>query len=50
MGVILNFDDKIEEVQPGKKITFSKLDFIDDQFRDLCVQEPTPVEEGEQSL
>jgi hypothetical protein len=30
MGVIFNFGDEPEEVPPGKKITFGKLDFIAD--------------------
>jgi hypothetical protein len=37
MGVIFNFSDELEEVQPGKKITFGKLDFNADQFGDLCL-------------
>jgi len=50
MGVIFNIDDEPGQEQPGKRITFGKLDFIADQFRDLCLQEPEPTEEGEQSL
>jgi hypothetical protein len=30
MGVIFNFGDEPKGVQPSKKITFSKLDFIAD--------------------
>jgi hypothetical protein len=33
MGVIFNFGEESEEEQPGKMITFSKLNFITDQFR-----------------
>ena len=50
MGVIFNFGDELERVQLGKKIIFGKLDFITDQFGDLCLQEPEPTEEGKQSL
>ena len=50
MGVIFNFGDELERVQLGKKITLGKLDFITDQFRNLCCQEPEPTKEGEQSL
>ena len=50
MGIVFNFGDTPEEEQPGKRITFGKLDFIADQLRDLCLQEPEPAEEGEQSL
>jgi hypothetical protein len=50
MGVILNISDEPKQEQPSKRITFGKLDFIADQFGDLCLQEPEPIEEGEQSL
>ena len=50
MGVIFNFSDELEEVQLSKSFTFGKLDFIVDQFRDLCLQELAPTEEEEQSL
>jgi len=44
MGVIFNFGDEPKEVQPGKKITLGKLNFIADQFGDLCLQEPAPTD------
>ena len=50
MGVIFNFGEELEEEQLGKKITFSKLDFITNQFGDLCLQEPEPTKEGKLSL
>ena len=50
MGNVFNFSDELEEEQPGKRITFGKLDFITDQFGDLCLQEPEPTEEGERSF
>ena len=50
MGVIFNFSDELEEVLPGKKITFDKLDFIADRFGDLCLQECELTKEGQQSL
>jgi hypothetical protein len=51
MGIVFNFGDKLEKMQPGKKITFSKLDFITDRFGDLHLQEPEPTKrEEEQSL
>ena len=50
MGVIFNLRDELEEVPPGMKIMLCKLDFIADRFGYLCLQEPKPTEEGEQSL
>ena len=50
MGVIFNFGDELEEVRPGKNVNFGKLNLIADQFRDVCLQEPEPTEEGEYSL
>ena len=51
MGIIFNFIYEPEEEQSGKRITFGKLDFIADRFRDLRLQEPEPTEwEEEQSL
>jgi hypothetical protein len=47
MGVIFNIGDEPEQEQPGKKITFDKLDFIAGQFGDLCLQEPESTEEDE---
>ena len=47
MGVIFNFSDEPEEVPPDKRITFGKLNFIADQFGDLCLQELEPAEEEE---
>jgi hypothetical protein len=49
MGVIFNIGDELEQEQPGKRITIGKLDFIVDQYKDLCLQEPEPTKE-EQSL
>jgi len=49
MRIIFNLGDEPEE-EPGKKITFGKLDFITDQFGDLCLQALGPTEGGEQSL
>jgi hypothetical protein len=34
----------------GIIFNFGKLDFLADQFGDLCLQEPKPAKEGEQSL
>jgi hypothetical protein len=48
MGIVFNFGDDPEKEQPGKKVTFGKLDCIADQFGDLCLQEPEPTKEGEQ--
>ena len=50
MGIVFDFGDELEKMQPGTRIIFGKLDFIADQFRDLCLREPEPTEEGEQSL
>ena len=50
MRIIFNFGDEPEGEQPGKRITFGKLDFIADQFGDLCLQVPGLTEGGEQSL
>jgi hypothetical protein len=47
MRVIFNIGDEPEKEQPGKRITFGKIDFIADQFGDLCLQESEPTEEGE---
>jgi hypothetical protein len=49
MGVIFNIGDEQEQEQLSKRITFSKLDFIANQFGDLCLHEPE-LTEGEQSL
>jgi hypothetical protein len=37
MGVIFNIGDEPEQEWLGKRITFGKLNFITDQFRDLCL-------------
>ena len=50
MGVIFNIGGEPEREQLGKRITFGKLDFMADQYTDLCLQEPEPTKEGEQSL
>lgn len=39
MGIIFNFNDDTEKMQPSKKISFSKLNFIVDQLGNLCLQE-----------
>ena len=38
MGIIIDFGDEPEKMQPGTRIVFSKLDFIVDQFEDLRPQ------------
>jgi hypothetical protein len=43
MGIILNFGDELEKMRLGK-ITFGKLDFITNWFRDLRLQEPELTE------
>jgi hypothetical protein len=43
MGIIFNFGNKPEKMQPGEKITFGKLDFIADWFGDLRLQQPEPT-------
>lgn len=49
MGIILNFDDNVEKMQLGERITFGDMDFIANQFGNLQLQEPKPpVEEKEQ--
>ena len=51
MGIIFDFGDEPEKMQPGARIIFGKLDFIADRFRDLRLQQPEPTErEEEQSL
>jgi hypothetical protein len=35
MGLIFKFDDNVERMQLGKKITFGNLDFIADQLGNL---------------
>ena len=50
MGVIFNIGGEPEREQLGKRITFGKLDFMADQYTDLCLQEPEPTEEGERSF
>jgi hypothetical protein len=35
MGIIFNFGDESEKMQPGKKILFGKLNFIADQLGNL---------------
>jgi hypothetical protein len=37
MGIIFNFDDELEGVQPGKKVTIGELNFVADLFGDLCL-------------
>jgi hypothetical protein len=51
MGIIFDFGDEPEKMQPGTRIIFNKLDFIADRFGDLRSQEPELTErEEEQSL
>ena len=50
-GIVFDFSDEPEKMQPGTTIIFSKLDFNADRFEDLRLQEPEPTErEEEQSL
>jgi hypothetical protein len=35
MGIVFNFDDELEKMQPSTRIIFGKLDFIADRFKDL---------------
>jgi hypothetical protein len=37
---MFNFSDEPEKMQLGMRIAFGKLDFIDDRFWDMCLQEP----------
>ena len=39
MRVIFNISDEPEQKPLGKRITFGKLEFIFDQFGDLCLQD-----------
>jgi hypothetical protein len=39
MGIVFNFGNELERMQPGEKITFGKLDFIANQLGNLCLQE-----------
>jgi hypothetical protein len=49
MGIIFNFGNDVEKMQPGGRTTFDDLDFIADRFEDLQLQElEPPVEEKEQ--
>jgi hypothetical protein len=51
MGIVFDFGDEPEKMQPGMRIVFGNLDFIAEQFGDLRLQEPEPIErEEEQSL
>jgi hypothetical protein len=47
MGVIFNIGEEPGQERLGKRITFGKLNFIANQFGDLCLQEPKPTKEGE---
>ena len=50
MGIVFDFGDELEKMQPGMRIVFGKFDFITDQFGNLRLQEPeTPKQEEEQS-
>jgi hypothetical protein len=48
MGIVFNLGDEPEEVRPGERITFGKLDFIADQFGDLHLQECEPNKQEEE--
>jgi len=51
MGIIFDFGDEPEKMQPDMRIVFGKLDFIANRFGDLRLREPKPTErEEEQSL
>ena len=51
MGIVFNFGDEPEKMQPDMRIVFGKLDFIANRFGDLRLREPKPTErEEEQSL
>ena len=51
MGIVFDFSNEPEKMEPGMRIVFGKLDFIADRFRDLRLQEPELTErEEEQSL
>ena len=47
MGIIFDFDDEPRKMQPGRRIVFSKLDFIVDLFGDLRLREPESTEREE---
>ena len=49
MGIIFNFGNDTEKMQPGEKISFGKLDFIANQLENLHLQElEMPEQEEEQ--
>ena len=51
MGIVFDFGEELEKMQPSTRIVFGKLDFNADRFEDLHLQEPEPTErEEEQSL
>jgi hypothetical protein len=44
MGIVFDFGDEPKKTQLGTRIVFGKLDFIANQFGDLCLWEPEPTE------
>ena len=48
MGIVFDFSDELEKVQPGTRIVFGRLDFIANRFGDLRLQEPEPTEREEE--
>jgi hypothetical protein len=47
MGIVFNFGDHGDKMQPSEKITFGKLNFITDRLGNLRLQEPESPEEEE---
>ena len=48
MGIVFDFSNEPEKMEPGTRIVFGKLDFIVDRFGDLRLQEPKPTEREEE--
>ena len=47
MGTTFKCSNDTEKMQLGEKISFSNLDFIPDQLKNLCLQEPESSKGGE---